>query len=178
MRKVVVAMAVSLDGFVATSDGGLDWIFPRIDGDMQAWILDSVARTDTQLIGRVNYQEQEQFWPNADGELAAHINAAEKIVFSSTLKSVDWKNARLAAGSLRSEIAALRRVEGRDILVPGGARLAQAVSRQGLVDEYRLIVHPTVLGAGLPLFTDPAELELQDCRTFRTGALALTYGRG
>jgi dihydrofolate reductase len=177
MRKVVLAMAVSLDGYVATSGGALDWIFPNIDAELQAWIVASMRTTDTQILGRVNYQEQAQFWPTADDELAPLINDAEKVVFSSTLTSVEWKNSRLAKADVAHEVDALRQQAGGDILVPGGARFAQHVSRLQLVDEYRLVVHPAVLGEGMPLFTDPIDLKLLDCVTFATGAIALTYRR-
>jgi dihydrofolate reductase len=177
MRKVVLAMAVSLDGYVATSSGALDWIFPNIDAELQAWIVASMRTTDTQILGRVNYEEQAQFWPTADDELAPVINDAEKVVFSSTLTSVEWKNSRLARADVADEVAALKQQAGRDILVPGGARFAQHVSKLRLVDEYRLLVHPVVLGEGLPLFSDPIDLKLADCVTFATGVIGLTYRR-
>lgn len=175
MRKVTLMMAMSLDGHVATADGGLDWIFPNIDDRLQGWINDTMAATDAQLIGRANYEEQAAFWPTADGPLAPLINSAEKVVFSRTLTSVDWKNTRLAEGDAEQEIAALRARPGKDILVPGGARFAQHVSALGLVEVYKLIVHPVVLGGGLPLFASPVDLRLEDAVTFDTGAVALTY---
>jgi dihydrofolate reductase len=177
MRKVVLAMSMSLDGFVARANGDLDWIFPNMNEEALRWTYDSISTTDTQLLGGVDYQAQSQYWPTADGDLAPLINGAQKIVFSSSLKQVDWQNARLAEGSVPEEVAKLREQPGKDILVPGGARFAQSMSKLGLVDEYRLFIHPVVLGTGLPLFTDPVDLKLQDSKTFETGAIVVTYQR-
>jgi dihydrofolate reductase len=175
MRKVVLAMATSLDGFIATVDGELDWIFPNMDAEVRRWIIDSVGQTDTQLLGRVNYAQQAEYWPTSDEEIAALINAATKIVFSSTLTTLEWGNSRLAERDVADEIAELKSLPGKDILVPGGASFAQYVSGRGLVDEYRLIVYPVALGKGLPLFTHPRTLRLLASVTFGTGAVALTY---
>ncbi|MER5426523.1 dihydrofolate reductase family protein [Streptosporangium roseum] len=177
MRKVVLLMHVSLDGFVGRSDGDLQWIFPDMDDDLTEWTIDSLRRMDTHVLGRVNYEEQSGHWPYSTDRLAPLINNATKIVFSGTLEKVEWNNSRLATGDVTEEIAQLKQRPGTDIFVPGGARFAQSVSRLGLVDEYRLIVHPLVLGSGLPLFTDPIDLKLLSSREFSTGAVALTYRR-
>jgi dihydrofolate reductase len=177
MRKVVLMMSVSLDGFVARPDGDLSWLFPHIDAEAGAWTLDAVRPTDTQLMGGVTYQEQEQYWPTATDELAPMINGADKIVFSSTLEKVEWENSRLATGTPAEEIAKVREKEGGDIFVPGGARLVQSLSKEGLIDVYKLRVHPVVLGAGLPLFTSEVDLRLTDSQTFGSGIVALTYER-
>lgn len=177
MRKVVLLMSVSLDGFVARPDGDLSWLFPNIDAEAMAWTVESIGQTDTQIMGRVAYEEQAQYWPTSTDELAPLINGATKVVFSSTLQTVEWENSRLATGSLQDEVAQLRQQDGKNIFVPGGARIAQSMSKLGLIDEYRLIVHPVVLGSGMPLFADPVELKLLDSRTFGSGAIAVTYER-
>jgi dihydrofolate reductase len=176
MRKVVLIMAVSLDGYVGRPDGDVSWIFPNVDSAVLGWVSDAIRRTDTQLLGRVSYQEQAQHWPTATDDLAPLINGAQKIVFSSTLDTVDeWQNSRLAKADPAEEIADLKRSAGKDIFVPGGARFVQSLSRQGLIDEYRIAVHPVVLGAGLPLFTDEVKLTLVSSRAFDTGVLGLVY---
>ena len=175
MRRVVLAMATSVDGFVSAEDGAIDWIFPHMDAEVEQWIIDYVGEADTQLIGRVNFQEQEQYWPTAPDAQAPLINNAEKIVFSSTLTRVSWGNSRLAEHDVVTEVERLRSSPGRDILVPGGASFARHVVELGLVDLYRLTVYPVALGAGIPLFTKPAPLRLMAARTFATGAVALTY---
>lgn len=175
MRKVLLSMSVSLDGFVAGPKGELDWVFPHIDSELQQWIAGSLGECDTHLIGRVNFLEQARFWPTSTDALAPMINEVEKVVIGSTLDGVEWKNSRLAARPLADEINHLRQLPGKSIWVAGGARLAQSVSALGLVDEYRLVVHPVVLGTGLALFTDPVSLRLISAQTFDTGAIALTY---
>jgi len=178
MRKVVLLMSVSLDGFVARPDGDLSWLFPNINDEAMAWTVDSIRQSDTQIMGRVAYEEQVQHWPNSTDALAPLINDATKVVFSSTLEKVEWKNSRLATASLADEVAQLRQQPGSaDIFVPGGARIAQSLSTLGLIDEYRLLVHPVALGAGMPLFADTVELKLLSSTTFATGAVAMTYNR-
>lgn len=175
MRKVVLAMSISLDGFVAGPRGELDWVFPNMDAEVAEWTNQSLSQMDTHVLGRVNYEEQAGYWPSATGDLAPLINKAAKVVFSTTLDRADWQNSRIATRGVAEEIAALRAQPGKDILVPGGARFAQEVSRLRLVDEYRLLIHPVVLGKGLPLFADEIKLKLQSTKTFATGAVALTY---
>ena len=177
MRKVVLMMHVSLDGYVARVNGDLDWVFGGVDDELQEWTLDLLRPMTTQLLGRVAYEEQSKHWPTATGELASIVNGAEKIVFSSTVDTLDWENCRLAEGDPGTEIARLKSEPGPDVFVPGGARLAQSLSGARLIDEYHLVVHPVVLGEGKPLFTEAAELRLTGTRVFGTGAVALTYAR-
>lgn len=174
MRKVIVQMSVSLDGFVATTDHDLEWIFPQFDDATLAWVRETIQETDTQLIGRVNYLEQAAHWPRSTEGLAPLLNAAEKIVFSRTLERLSWRNSRLATGDPATEIARLKRLPGRHVLVPGGAGFVRGLVDAGLVDEYRLIVHPVALGAGLAIFPRRLKLRLIDQVRFATGAVALT----
>jgi dihydrofolate reductase len=177
VKKVVLMMHVSLDGFVGRLNGDLDWLFPDIDDDLKEWTVDQLSQMDTHLLGRVNYEEQAQHWPSSTDELAPLINNATKVVFSKTLEKADWQNSRVARGDIAEEISGLKRQPGKDIFVPGGARFAQTLSKHRLIDEYRLVVHPVVLGSGLPLFTDALDLRLLSSRAFATGAVALTYER-
>lgn len=177
MRKVVLGMNVSLDGYVATSDGGLDWAFANFDDELFASAMESLSQIDTGLIGRVNYGEQAAAWPNREGPMADIMNNMNKVVFSKTLTQVEWKNSRLATGTPAEEIARLRQEPGKAIGVAGGARLAQSLSQQGLIDEYRLTVHPVALGSGKPLFVAPITLKLLSSRALASGVLVLTYQR-
>ncbi|WP_026413613.1 dihydrofolate reductase family protein [Actinomadura oligospora] len=178
MRRVVLAMAVSVDGFVAAEDGALDWMFPFLDEEVERWIIDYVSTTDVHLIGRVNYQEQERYWPTAPDAQAPLLNRVEKVVFSSTLTEAGWANSRIAEHDVRTEIERLKALPGRDILVPGGARFARHVAEQGLVDLYRLMVYPVALGSGIPLFTSRVPLRLVSARSFASGAVSLMYEPG
>ena len=175
MRRVIVLMSVSLDGYAATEDHDHSWLFPHLDDEAEAWIVELLRRVDTTLIGRVNYEEQAAFWPSQTGTIADLVNAMPKVVFSRTLASVSWQNSWLASGDLAEEVARLRAQPGGDMYVPGGAGFIRALSAAGLVDEYRLIVHPVVLGSGLPLFPERVDLKLLSSKTFQTGAVALCY---
>jgi dihydrofolate reductase len=117
-------------------------------------------------------------WPNANDPIAATINAADKVVFSKTLTAVDWQNSSLAQADPAEELDRLRRQPGKIIGVAGGAAFAQYVSSHGLVDEYRLTIHPVVLGDGIRLFADPLKLRLIAAETFDTGAVVHTYRPG
>lgn len=177
MRKVILYMHVSLDGFVATPDGDLEWIFGNYDDDLKQWTINLLSQVDTHVLGRVNYEAQAGYWPTATDELAPLVNESTKVVFAKSLSTVDWQNTRLATGGLAEEIAALKEEPGKNIYVSGGARLAQSVSRLGLVDEYHLVVHPIALGAGLPLFSDRINLKLLSTKEFETGPVAMVYQR-
>jgi dihydrofolate reductase len=177
MRKVVLGMNVSLDGYVATVDGGLDWAFANFDADLGASAVEALTQLDTGLFGRANYEEQAAAWPNREGPMADIMNAMNKIVFSKTLKNTEWVNSRLATGSAAEEIAQLKQQPGKDIGVAGGARFAQSLSQEGLIDEYRLTMHPVVLGSGLPLFVAPLKLKLVNSRPLSSGVIILTYQR-
>lgn len=173
-RTVVLGMQVSLDGFVATVDGGLDWIWPHFDDALRAALLASVRQVSTHVMGRYTYLAQAAHWPTSNDEVAPYVNEAEKVVFSRTLARVDWQNARLAGADLARELDILRRRDGGTIAITGGARLAQSAARLGVVDEYHLVIHPVALGAGLPLFADldhPLQLCVVDTEKFDTGVV-------
>ncbi|SDL37529.1 dihydrofolate reductase family protein [Nonomuraea jiangxiensis] len=180
MRRVVLGMQVSLDGFVARPGGELDWIWRTFDEEVKKSILDVLRGIDTYLLGRVNYLEQVAHWPEADDEVAPLLNAATKIVFSRTLDRLDWANARLATDDPATEIARLKQQPGKDIAVGGGASLARSLSELGLIDEYSFVIHPILLGGGLPLFQglpEPVGMELVAIRHFATGAVHVRYRR-
>jgi dihydrofolate reductase len=125
------------------------------------------------LMGRNTYEEMAEFWPVSDDAYAAPMNEIPKVVFSRTLERAEWADSRIACGELAEEIAELKGEPGKDMLAWGGAAFAQSLSRHGLVDEYRLILQPVVLGQGLPLFKDltaPLRLELVDAQTYANGA--------
>ena len=175
MRKVTLGMQVSLDGYVAAADGSLDWAFANFDAELGASAVEMLSQLDTILLGRANYQEQAAAWPNREGPLADIMNNMHKVVFSSTLARVEWANSRLAAGSPAEEIARLKQQPGKDIGVAGGARFAQSLSQQGLIDEYRLTIHPVALGSGMPLFAAPIKLKRVSAKTLASGVIISTY---
>ena len=178
MRKVRLAINVSLDGYVARPNGTLDWFFRTMTLAQQAWTTAFLREVDTILIGHTTYLEQAAYWPTQTGEMATLMNSHAKIVFSSRLGALEWSHCRLARADVGEEIARLKREPGRDIYVTGGARLAQSLSQRGLIDEYNLTIHPVVLGSGMPLFRESSEeLALTRVHTisFETGAIHLIY---
>jgi dihydrofolate reductase len=178
MRDVIVEISVSLDGFVAPAKGAPDHRSAPEDPVLRQTKLDRLRQTGTHIMGRVTYQEMAEHWPYSDDEYAAPMNDLPKVVFSRTLKRADWNGSRVARGELADEIGALRDEPGGDIIAWGGAAFLQALSRAGLVDEYRIIINPIALGDGLPLFKDlaaPLALRLVQATTYETGAALHVY---
>jgi dihydrofolate reductase len=178
MRRVIVEMSISLDGFVAPARGAPDHRSLPEDPALKQIKLDWLRQAGTHAMGRVTYNEMAAYWPTSTDEYAAPMNDLPKVVFSKTLESADWNDSRVARGDLAEEISALRREPGGDIVAWGGASFVQAISRQGLVDEYRLVINPVALGNGLPLFKDlsgPIELQLVQATTFANGAALHIY---
>ena len=180
MRKLVLSMAVSLDGLVARPGrfGAGGWGLPPDDPALKERKLGWMADVGLHLMGRNAYEEMAGFWPTSDDAYATPMNEIPKVVFSRTLDRAEWADSRIARGGLAEEIATLKRESGKDMLAWGGAAFAQSLSRLGLVDEYRLILQPVALGEGLPLFKDlpgPVQLELVDAQTYSTGATLHVY---
>ena len=157
MRKVVLAMQVSLDGFTVGPNGEMDWI--SVDDQVWEYVNDQLRSVDTFLLGRVTYQQWEYYWPAAltnpsstknEIEFSRLADKTQKIVFSRTLKKVDWKNTRLVKENIAEEIAKLKQQPGKNLVLSGGASLASTFMKLGLIDEYRILVNPVVLGSGKP----------------------------
>ena len=185
MRKVILWMMVSLDGFIEGSDGGLDW--HRVDDELHNHFNQELAQMGAFLDGRLSYQLMADFWPTADQDPANSATTAEfaaiwrdmpKLVYSRTLERADW-NATVVRDVVPEEVLALKAQHGGD-LVLGGANLAASFLRHDLVDEIRLYVNPVLVGAGKPLFepsTRRIDLELAETRTFGNGVVMLRYER-
>ena len=185
MRKVIYSMSVSLDGFIAGPRGEIDWSAP--DEELHRFHNQQVRDLGAHLCGRRLYEEM-LYWETADENPSAAEHELEfariwqslpKVVFSKTLQKVEG-NARLASQGVAEEVARLKEEPGGDLAV-GGAGLASALIKLGLVDEYRLFVSPVVLGGGTPYF--PAleqriDLELVETRTFGPRVVYLRYARG
>jgi dihydrofolate reductase len=190
MRRVILQEFVSLDGLAAGPKNSVDFVPRATKGDRsfgseQVKLIDSV---DTILMGSLTYRMFSGYWPNVtNGEekpFADKLNATRKIVFSSTLARAPWgtwEEATIVRGSATKEVASLKRQSGKDLMLWGSISVAQALMSDGLIDEYRLVVCPAVLGEGRPLFRDGAdayELRLRDAKTFDKGAVLLTYLSG
>jgi dihydrofolate reductase len=180
MRKLVLIMGVSLDGLVARrgESGDGDWGLPPEDAALKARKLDWLGEAGLHLMGRATYQEMAGFWPTSDDEYAAPMNDLPKVVFSRTLTKADWPTSTIAAGDIAEEINALKREPGKDMIAWGGAAFAQSLTRNRLVDEYRLVLAPVALGDGLPLFaglTAPFVLDLIEAQPYADGSVLHIY---
>jgi dihydrofolate reductase len=178
MRRLILQTSVSIDGYVAALDKSHPWNEGGGDEAIKRWILESVWAAGAHLMGRVTYEEMAAAWPTSTSEYAQPMNEIPKVVFSKTLQHADWPETRIARGDLADEIGLLKREPGKDLIAYGGATFDQALSRLGLVDEYRLMVQPAALGAGLPLFKDlaaPLHLELVEATTYATGVAIHVY---
>jgi dihydrofolate reductase len=181
MRGLILQTSISIDGYVAAVDGSHPWSNGTEDEDVKRWILDSVWGAGAHLMGRVTYEEMAAFWPTSSSDYARPMNEIPKVVFSKTLRHADWPETRIARGDLAQEIGRLKREAGNDLIAYGGATFDQALSRLGLIDEYRLMIQPAALGAGLPLFKDlpaPLRLELAEATTYATGLAIHVYRPG
>ena len=145
------------------------------DPELEAWLVAGLWEAGTHLMGRGAYDDMSPHWPGSDEPYAPPMNEIPKVVFSRTLTDPAWAGTRVVAGDLGREIAALKAEPGGPILLHGGASLARELARLRLIDEYRLLVHPVALGAGLPLFAEPARLRLTETRTFTAGVVASTF---
>ena len=174
MRTVTLGMNVSLDGFVATDGGDLDWVFPNFSPELEDATLTMLSGLDTILMGRKNYEGQAAVWPSAGGPLADVMNNVKKVVVSKTLTSVDWNNSTLATGTVEEEITRLKGLPGGPIGASGGAQFAQYLASRGLIDEYRLTIHPVALASGIPLFTSRIGLDVVDSADYPNGVTVRT----
>jgi dihydrofolate reductase len=183
MGKLTYLLNASLDGFTETVDHGLEWT--TVDDELHAWFNDQMRGLDATLYGRRIYKLMAAYWPTGEDDPAATDVMREfsriwkpmpKIVFSTSLDHVEH-NARLVQGEVGEVLEGLRTEFDGDLGV-GGPNLAGQFVRRGLVDEYRLVVHPVVLGAGTPFWPEldsPLRLRLTETRTFGSGVEFRSY---
>jgi dihydrofolate reductase len=189
MRKLIVTEFVSIDG-VMDSPGGepgykhSGWTLAHADGeDHFQYKLDEVMEADALLIGRVTYESFAGAWPDRTDEagFADKMNAMPKYVVSTTLEDPEWNNTTVVKGDVADAIRALKESEGGPIVIAGSRTLVQSLYDHDLVDEYRLMVFPVVLGSGRRLFPDDAAdktpLKLTDVKRYESGVAVHTYER-
>ncbi len=177
MRKVVVSEYVTLDGVMEGPD---KWSFQFWTDEGARFKFDELFACDAILLGRVTYQGFAAAWPSMkdDEGFSDRMNNIPKFVVSTTLEKAEWNNSTLIKGNIAEEVARLKQQPGLDIVVAGSADLVQLLMQHDLIDEYRLMVHPVVVGGGKRLFSatsDKAELKLVDSKTFSSGVVILTY---
>lgn len=184
MRKLIVSVGMSLDGYIAGPNGEGDWVS---SGD-EIWkhMFSDLADVDTVLLGSNTYVEYSSYWrsiltdPDADPNERKYAQWAERtphILFSNTAQSVDWANSRIARDP-RAEVASLKQQSGKNMVAWGAGEFASALLRMGLVDELRITIAPALLGGGLALFQgiDRTRLKAIEVRPLENGAVILRYG--
>ncbi|MEV6564991.1 dihydrofolate reductase family protein [Streptomyces kronopolitis] len=185
MRKIILTMSVSLDGYIEGPHRDIGW--HRVDDELHRYFNEQLRTMGAFLSGRVTHELMAGFWPTADADPSVTGPMAEfagiwrdmpKIVFSRTLERADW-NTTVLHEVVPEEIRALTAQEGGDLAL-GGADLAATFRRLDLIDEYRVYVHPVLIGRGTPLFPPSdtkADLRLIGTRAFGNGVVLLHYGR-
>jgi dihydrofolate reductase len=169
MRKVVLGLAVSLDGFIEGPNGEYDWCFTDQDYGLSAFF----KRVDSIFMGRKSYEVAQ-----SSGAGQNPWKGMTTYVFSNSINSVKGKNVKLVSGDAEAQVRAMKEQEGKDIWLFGGAELTTTFLNKGLVDELWLSIHPILLGAGKPLFQnirDRKNLKLIDHKVFDSGLVSLTY---
>ena len=173
MRKIVVTEFLSLDGVMEEPA----WTFKYWNDESAKFKGEESSASDALLLGRVTYQGFAAAWPESEDEGADYFNSVRKYVVSTTLDKAEWNNSRLIKDNIVEEITRLKQQDGKDIVVHGSAMLVQTLIQHDLVDCYRLLVYPVVLGKGKRLFKEgtTATLKLVEAQSFSSGVAALIY---
>jgi dihydrofolate reductase len=173
MRKIVVTEFLSLDGIMEEPA----WTMPYWNDEIAKFKADEMLASDALLLGRVTYQGFAAAWPESKDEGAERMNNLPKHVVSTTLDKVAWNNSRLIKANVVEALTGLKQQAGQDILVYGSATLVQTLIQHDLVDRYRLLVYPVVLGKGKRLFKEGTlvTLKLVETHSFSSGVAALIY---
>lgn len=181
MRILYLFNLVTLDGFFEGLNHDITW--HNVDDEFHDFAVDQLDKTDTILFGRITYQMMARYWPTPtaiknDPIVALKMNSMSKIVFSQTLQKADWNNTRLVKENAVEEILKLKRQPGKDIAIFGSARLATTFIKSGLIDEFRIMVNPIVIGSGVPLFgliKEKIKLKFLKTSAFKSGNVLLSY---
>jgi dihydrofolate reductase len=191
MRKLILKMSVSTDGFMADAQGGVAWLFDSMEDKSAAWLVDRLWAAGAHVMGRETFHAMMDHWPKSQEVFAEVMNALPKIVFSKkgfdpkksatgAANEASWANARVLTGELVTEIETLKKQEGKDLIAYGGVSFAHSLIGKQLIDEYWLYVHPVALGTGAPLFpkmTAPLKLNLQSSTAFSKGLVVNVYNQ-
>jgi len=187
MRKLVLFLHASLDGFVEGPNGKMDIGYISYDADLEKHAKEILSTADTVIWGRGTYQMMHSYWssvpsnPSASQHERDHaewIEKTAKIVFSTTLENVEWNNSRLVKEDVEEEIKNLKQQPGKDMVILGSPRFAHYLMQLDLIDEYKITVSPVLIGSGLPLFQGIKEkinLKLIENKTFDSGAIGIVY---
>lgn len=183
MKKLTLTMFTTLDGFIADADNSTKWVRGD-DEDFRAYELATVSNADTLLLGGTTYRDFASVWPDAPENpkssewtktYARKLNALRKVVVSKSLEEARWNDTTLLRSIVPKEIEKLKDGSKKGIVIYGSSSVVQQLTPLGLIDEYQLLVHPTVLGGGKPLFRERVDLELVKEERFKSGVILLTY---
>jgi dihydrofolate reductase len=193
MRKLIMKMSISVDGFVSGPDGKTDWIFKSSDETSRAWAIEHTWDAGLIIMGRKSFEGMAPYWPTATGPFAAPMNEIPKALFTKNgfkgtgpvstttaeqlRAAASWAEARVFDGDLAEEIRKLKSEPGKPILAIGGAGFMRSLIATGLIDEYHLVTHPVVLGDGLTIFNGVPRMDLKlvDVKGFPGGIVGCTY---
>ncbi len=183
MRKLIVSEFVTLDGVMEAPGGEkghphTGWVFTFMGPEQLAYKLAEVLEAESLLIGRITYESFAGAWPRRSGEFADKMNTMKKHVVSRTLDNPEWNNCEVIKDDVAGAVTKLKQGDGGPILVAGSRTLVHTLMQHGLVDEFRLMIFPVVLGSGRKLFPDTPDktvLSLVESKAFATGVVAHTY---
>lgn len=185
MRKLIFFMHSSLDGYVAGTNGEMNWI--KHDEALFDFVGTMTEKADTALYGKNTFQMMEGYWPTAadqpnaskhDKEHAAWYKAVHKIVLSTSLNESQFKNTKVISKNIAEEITAIKEAPGKNILIFGSPAASHSLLDLGLIDEFWIFMNPILLGKGMPLFKNihtQINLRLVESKTFACGVIALHY---
>ncbi len=179
MRKIIASEYITLNGIMEDPGGG-GWSFPFWNEEAAQFKFDELFASDALLLGRVTYEGFAQAWPSMKDEqgFAERMNSIPKYVVSTTLSQATWNNSKIIKDNVVEEITMLKQQPGQDILIAGSANLVNTLMQHNLIDEYKLMLHPILVGKGKRLFSDGIAkqvLKLVDTKAFSTGVVILTY---
>ena len=185
MRRLIVSMNITIDGFMAEPDGGLDWQVQNWTADMGQILSEQLSDADTLLLGRNTYSAMASYWsavsagfcdiPREDLFYAEMINKCRKVVCSTTLDTLVWNNSQLIKKNIRQEILKLKQQPGKTILVYGSHKLVQHLIKLNLIDEYVLWIYPVSIGRGISLFNNKQKLKLILSHPLPSGVVISRY---
>jgi dihydrofolate reductase len=181
MRKIIVQEMITVDGFFAGPKGEIDW--HHVDAEFNEHSVEFLNTIDTLMFGRITYDLMASYWPTPEGLkddpiIAEKMNSLSKIVFSKTLAKATWNNSKMFSEINAEEIKKMKEVSGKDIAIFGSGIIVTALTELGLIDEYRFIVNPVILGKGKTLFANLEKkpgLKLLKTHEFKSGNVSLSY---
>jgi dihydrofolate reductase len=192
MRKLIMKMSMSLEGFVGDMNGANDWVFKTGDEQSLAWSVGAIREAGLIIMGRKTFEMIGPYWQTATGPFAAPMNEISKATFTKkgfagippgadpSPAAASWAGASVFAGDLAEGIRELKNGSGKPIVAIGGAGFMRSLITTGLIDEYYLAIHPVALGSGLPIFSGlavPTYLKLVDVKKFPKGIVVHSYAR-